>query len=116
LLCVQARGLCIYLAQAEIETTLAVVARRSALGSRLIIAYFSPAPILWLVGPLVRRLGEPIKSVFAPEALHALLGKYGFAALSDRGLSEIGAALSPEIGKATLRMRHLRIVTAERTG
>jgi methyltransferase (TIGR00027 family) len=108
-------GVVMYLAQAEIEATLAVVARRSALGSRLIIAYFSPAPMLWLVGPLVRRLGEPIKSVFTPDAQHALLRRHGFSAVSDQGLSEIGAALSPEIGKATRRMKHLRIVTAERS-
>jgi methyltransferase (TIGR00027 family) len=107
-------GVVMYLTRTEIEATLAVIARRSALSSRLIVAYFTPAPMLWLVGPLVKRLGEPIRSVFAQEEMEKLLADFGFVTKSDEGLSSIGAALSPEIGKATRRMKHLRIVTADR--
>jgi methyltransferase (TIGR00027 family) len=107
-------GVVMYLTRTEIEATLAVIARRSALTSRLIIAYFTPAPMLWLVGPLVRRLGEPIKSVFAPEEMQTMLREFGFVTKSDEDLASIGAALSPEIGNATRRMKHLRILTAER--
>ena len=43
-------GVVMYLTRADIEATLAVVARRSAPGSRLVVLYLSPALISRLVG------------------------------------------------------------------
>ncbi|HVZ33565.1 MAG TPA: hypothetical protein VG963_14135, partial [Polyangiaceae bacterium] len=86
----------------------------SAPKSRLIVAYFTRALILTLVAPLVRRLGEPLKTIFSVEEMHALLEKHGFLAVADQGLAELGEALSPALGRATKRMQHLRIVTADR--
>jgi methyltransferase (TIGR00027 family) len=107
-------GVVMYLTRAEIAATLAVIARRSAAESRLIIAYHRPALMLFLVGWMVRRVGEPLRTALSPGAMRALLERYGFAVVRDQGLPEIGAALSSEVGRATRIMKHLRIVTATR--
>jgi len=107
-------GVVMYLTPAEVEATLAVVARLSHSGSRLVIAYFAPAWMMEVVGLFVRRLGEPLRSVFSAEEMRALLVRYGFAVASDRGLFEIAADLSPELARATRPLKHLRIVVADR--
>lgn len=107
-------GVVMYLERAAVESTLAVVERRSAASSCLTIAYVAPSALRWLVGVVVRRLGEPIQSVFTPGEIRALLTRYGFHVSSDEDISTIGHALSPGLGRATRAMRHLRIVTAER--
>ena len=103
-----------YLTRADIEATLAVVAGRSAPGSRLIVLYLSPALISRLVGFLVRRLGEPFRSAFTPEQMGALLAKHRFAVTRDESLPVIGARLSADIGQATRVMKHMHIATAAR--
>ena len=107
-------GVVMYLRRSEIEATLGVLQRRSAVGSRVIIAYHIPALILLLVALFVRRLGEPIRSAFKPEQMRALLARYGFAVVSDEALPAIGVSLSEEVGKATRIMKHMHIVTADR--
>jgi methyltransferase (TIGR00027 family) len=107
-------GVVMYLTRADIEATLAVVAGRSAPGSRLIVLYLSPALISRLVGFLVRRLGEPFRSAFTPEQMSALLAKHRFAVIRDESLPVIGARLSPEIAQATRVMKHMHIATAAR--
>jgi methyltransferase (TIGR00027 family) len=109
-------GVVMYLDRDEIEKTLRVVEERSAPGSRLIVAYHQPAWILLLLAVIVRRLGEPIRTVLTPHQMRELLARYGFCARWDRGLPAIGSELSAEIGHATRLMRHLRIVTADRSG
>ena len=108
-------GVVMYLALRDIEATLAVVQRRSAPGSRLVIAYHVPALILKLVGLLLKRVGEPLRSAFTPEQMRALLARFGFNVLADQDLSSVGRTLSPEIGQAARRVKHMHIVTAERT-
>ena len=105
-------GVVMYLTQADIEATLAVLQRRSAPHSTLVIAYHSPALILKVVGLFLRRIGEPLRSAFLPERMRELLARYGFRSISDRGLPEIGHALSPDIARGAARVKHLRIVTA----
>jgi methyltransferase (TIGR00027 family) len=107
-------GVVMYLDQPAIEATLEVVARRSASGSRLAILYHRRAFITQVVGLAVRWLGEPLRTAFEPEAMRTLLAKHGFAVARDADLAAIGGALSPEIGAATKRMHHLRIVIALR--
>jgi methyltransferase (TIGR00027 family) len=109
-------GVVMYLTERDIEATLEVVARRSAPGSRLIVAYFSPALLIHLVGVMVRRLGEPIQSVFTSDAMRTLLEKHRFRVVSDQGLPEIGRTLSANVARATRRLRHLRVVTADTLG
>ena len=103
-----------YLRRDEIETTLSIVETRSAPGSRLIVAYRQPALMLGVLLVIVRRLGEPIRTVLTPYQMRKLLNHYGFCTRWDRDLPAIGAELSAEIGHATRLMRHLRIVTADR--
>jgi methyltransferase (TIGR00027 family) len=108
-------GVVMYLDRHEIETTLRVIEDRSAPGSRLIVAYHQPAWMLFLLAVIVRRLGEPIRTVLTPRQMRELLAQYGFSTRWDRDLPSIGYELSPEIGRAVRLMRHLRIVTANRS-
>jgi len=105
-----------YLDRDEIETTLRIVENRSAPGSLLIVAYHQPAWMLLLLAVIVRRLGEPIRTVLTPNQMRVLLGRYGFCTRWDRELPAIAWELSAESGHATRLMRHLRIVTADRKG
>jgi len=107
-------GVVMYLTPADIEATLAIIERRSVVGSRLIIAYHSPALMLRLIGPIVRRLGEPLRSAFTADTMRTLLAKYGFGVVWDAAMPTIGGAMSAEIAQATRRMKHLRIMTADR--
>ena len=108
-------GVVMYLNRDEIEAILRVVEGRSAPGSRLIVAYHQPAWMLVVLALIVRRLGEPIRTVLTPQQMRELLARYGFCIRWDRELPAIGSELSTEIGRATRLMRHLRIVTADRT-
>jgi O-methyltransferase involved in polyketide biosynthesis len=103
-----------YLERSEIEATLRVVQDRSAPGSRLIVAYHQPAWMLLLLAVIVRRLGEPIRTVLTPQQMRELLTRYGFSTRWDRDLPAIASELSAEIGHATRLMRHLRILAADR--
>ena len=103
-----------YLNRDDIERTLRVVEDRSAMGSRLVVAYHQPAWMLLLLAVIVRRLGEPLRTVLTPHQMRELLARYGFCTRWDRDLPSIGSELSAEIGQATRLMGHLRIVTAER--
>jgi methyltransferase (TIGR00027 family) len=107
-------GVVMYLTAAEIDATLAVIKQRSTAGSRLIIAYHSPALLLALVGLVVRGVGEPLRSVHTPEKMRALLAANGFEVRSDQDVRSIGAALGPDVAAATRVIKHLRIVVADR--
>ena len=107
-------GVVMYLTQPEIEATLAVIERRSAAGSRLVVAYHSPTALLALTGPYVRRLGEPLRSVFRADAMRALLTNYAFHIVRDDALPSIAAELSTDLGQATRGLKHLRIAIADR--
>jgi methyltransferase (TIGR00027 family) len=109
-------GVVMYLQRSDIEASLRVIQARSAPGSRLIIAYHQPALMLLLLALIVRRLGEPIRSVFKPDEMRALLARYGFRVQQDEDLASIGARMSPDVARGTKIMTHLRIVTAERVG
>jgi methyltransferase (TIGR00027 family) len=107
-------GVVMYLTQQEAEASLAVIERRSCAGSQLTIAYTSPAPLRWVVGLLLRRIGEPIRSSFTADAMRALLGRYGFEVVKDEDVVTVARALALEVSGAARAMLHLRIVNAER--
>jgi methyltransferase (TIGR00027 family) len=109
-------GVVMYLDQDAIEATLSVLQRRSAPASRLVVAYHSPGATMRLVGVLLKQLGEPLKSAFTQEQMAALLARYGFAVLQDEDVCEVATRLSAELAEAARVMRHLRIVTATRSG
>jgi methyltransferase (TIGR00027 family) len=71
-------GVVMYLDRDEIERTLRTVEERSAPGSRLIVAYHQPAWMLLLLKVIVRRLGEPIRTVLTPDQMGELLPATGF--------------------------------------
>ena len=107
-------GVVMYLTRSAIEATLAVIARRSAEASRLIVVYHRPKWILRLLGPALHWLGEPLRSAFRPEKLRDLLVGQGFHVVRDRSVAEIGAALSAELAATTRVAQHLRIAVADR--
>jgi methyltransferase (TIGR00027 family) len=107
-------GVIMYLTPAEIESTLAVITRRSTRPSRLIIVYLAPALMMHIVGILVRRVGEPFRSSYTAAALRDLLADHGFAVHRDENVRSIATSLSPELGKTTRRIKHLRVATADR--
>jgi hypothetical protein len=101
-----------YLERADIESTLGVIARRSAACSRLMIAYISPALFQWLAGFAPRLVGEPFRSQFTPRAMRALLSRHGFAVLEDHDIATIARSLSAAFGRDARATRRLRIVSA----
>jgi O-methyltransferase involved in polyketide biosynthesis len=103
-----------YLERSDIEATLAVIQRRSAPGSRLVVMYASPSPMALLIGLLVRWLGEPLRSLFTAEQMRVLLARHGFAVARDEDLPAIAARLSAELARDTRSMKHMRIATANR--
>ncbi len=103
-----------YLSAAEVEATLAVIDRRSAPGSRLVVAYHSRSPMRAIVGLFLRRVGEPLRSVFTAEAMRALLARRGFEVVRDLDLPAIAASLAPAIVRDTRVLSHHRIATADR--
>jgi methyltransferase (TIGR00027 family) len=108
-------GVVMYLRPSDIEASLAVIQRRSAPGSRLIVLYHVPTLLLLkLLGLLLKRVGEPLRSAFQPAQMQAMLAKYGFEVSSDQDLAEAGRTLSAEIGKAAARVKHLHVAVAER--
>ena len=106
-------GVVMYLTQAAIEATLDVVQKRSASDSRLIVVYHSPAPILKLVGLLLRVVGEPLRSAYSAEQMRELLARFGFDVLADADVPTIGGTLSADLAQ-TRYLKHMRIVTAAR--
>jgi len=106
-------GVVMYLAPPDIAATLAAIERRSAAASRLIVVYHRPALVLRLMRPVMRRIGEPLRSAFTAEAMRALLAEHGFAVVRDQTVAEISAA-SPAIAQKIRAMRHLGIAVAER--
>lgn len=107
-------GVVMYLTRSAIEATLAVIRRRSAQGSRLIVLYHSPALLLHLLGPIVRWLGEPLRSAFSPEMLCSMVSNHGYEIERDQSVAEIGRAISEPLAAATRVAAHLRIAVAKR--
>jgi methyltransferase (TIGR00027 family) len=107
-------GVIIYLTRAEVDATLTVIARRSAAESQLIAYYHRPALLSLLVGVMVRRLGEPLRSSYRVAAMRALLAKHGFRVTSDEGLPALGARVSAEVGAGAKVLGHARIAVAAR--
>jgi len=107
-------GVVMYLTLADIEQTLAVIRARSAPGSAVVIVYHRPAWLLWVVGPIVGRLGEPLKSRFTPEEMRRLLERHGMTVASDKDIAELALEMSTGLGERSRAVRHLRIVVGTR--
>jgi O-methyltransferase involved in polyketide biosynthesis len=103
-----------YLTPTEVETTLRAIMARSAPGSRLLLLYHRPALLLRIVGPILRLVGEPLRSAWTPDAMRELLARHGFRVVSDEDLATIGGRMGTDVARATRRMAHTRIAVAER--
>ena len=67
-------GVVMYLERADIEATLGVIQRRSAPGSHLVVQYIDRRSLLLpLIAVLLRRVGEPLRSLFSSDQFRALL-------------------------------------------
>jgi methyltransferase (TIGR00027 family) len=107
-------GVVMYLTPADVTATLSVIGRRSAVGSRLNVMYFTAALKLKLIGLIVRFMGEPLRSTFTVEGMRALLERHGLRVLHDDALATIAGMLPNDIARAATVMTHMRIATAVR--
>ena len=108
-------GVVMYLTRKEIEATMKVVAARSAPSSTLAIVYVARSPLYWLVGFLVRRLGEPFRSAFTAAQMASLLEPFGFDVVLDEDVPTAAKRSTPAVQAAVRPMRHLRMVRATRS-
>jgi methyltransferase (TIGR00027 family) len=109
-------GVVMYLTPAEVRKTVDVLAKRSAAGSHLVILYHRPGSVLKLIGLLVRRMGEPLRSSQSPRAMRTLLRARGFRVVKDQSLPEIASELDDSLARAMRKLKHLAVVTAVRQG
>ena len=81
-------GVTMYLDDRALRSTLAVVRKRSAPGSRVLVHYHEPPPRHWRAGWLFERIGEPQVGLRTREVMLRELGQAGFEVLDDAGVHE----------------------------
>jgi methyltransferase (TIGR00027 family) len=106
-------GVVMYLTRTQAESTLRVVARRSVAAGRLIVVYAAPGIVVPLVRVLLRRVGEPFRSVYTAAAMKEMLARHGFAVVRDDNVATLARPLSERARKATRTFKHGRIVIAD---
>jgi methyltransferase (TIGR00027 family) len=106
-------GVVMYLTRAQAESTLRVVARRSVAPGRLIVVYAAPGIVVPLVRLLLRRVGEPFRSLYTASAMKEMLARHGFAVVRDDNVPTLARPLSERARRATRTFRHGRIVIAD---
>jgi methyltransferase (TIGR00027 family) len=77
-------GVISYLTAREVESTLDVIAERSAPGSRLLATYNEESAVRRIFSGVTWRSGEPHRGFFTREQMRRLLEQRGFAVHSDR--------------------------------
>lgn len=107
-------GVVMYLTRSDIASTLRVIEARSAPESRVVIVYMAPAVMLLLVAVRMKRMGEPLRALFTPTSMSALLADHGFRTIRDVGVADVANSMSLGLPAGGLTARHLRVVTAER--
>ena len=116
-------GVVPYLTRPEVEATVAAIATRAAPGSVVIVGYQTRS-LVGIVGRRLARLAariaklddpladEPWRSLWSPEAMSGLLGRYGLRVRVDRSLLEVAA----DIGSPTTHRSSIgngRVVVAD---
>ena len=84
-------GVTNYLSPEAIEQVLGAVARRSASGSVLLMTYCRPSKHLAehrFAAALVRRAGEPYRTMMSPSGACETVGAHGYRVVSDEGYPE----------------------------
>ncbi len=87
-------GLTMYLTAGAIELALRAIAAESAPGSTLVMTYAErrePTLRRAMVLPIVRSVGEPIRSLLTKEQAHELCMRAGFTVIADDGDAELRA-------------------------
>jgi methyltransferase (TIGR00027 family) len=102
-------GVVPYLSPPEVEGTVAVIAERSAEGSRLIVNYQAPSVSAWLGRVAARGLAvvarrpdpmrhEPRRSAWTPADMSSLLARHEFAVVRDDDLLTWASQLDTPVG------------------
>ena len=107
-------GVIMYLTPEAADATLRVIDRRSSPGSRLVVAYVSRSMLLPLGALMLRRAGEPLRSIYSAREMARLIVSHGFAVARDHNVAEIGARLGGDLVRGTRPIKHLRIAVADR--
>lgn len=87
---------------------------RSSAGSRLVILYLSPSRLIRALGVLTRVTDEPLRSLFAPDDMRALVERFGFAVTSDEPLPAVARRLSDDVRGVGWAVESQRVVVADR--
>jgi methyltransferase (TIGR00027 family) len=115
-------GVVPYLSKADVTATVAVLARHSAPGSRLVVNYQTPSPSA-VIGRLAARTmtalarqpslwrSEPRRSSWTPNAMRDLLTRHGFTITSDDDLLTLAEQLTIPV-RQRRSLRHGRVATA----
>jgi methyltransferase (TIGR00027 family) len=119
-------GVVPYLTRPQVRRTVALVAARSAPGSRLIVNYHVPSARQTLgrlaARALLRAMGEadpmarePRRSAWSPAAMRTLLGRHGWRVVADDDLLAVAARLPMQV-RSRLSLGPARVAVAERAG
>jgi methyltransferase (TIGR00027 family) len=107
-------GVIMYLEPAAVAATFAVVQRRSAVESRVLVHYNQPTWCRRATGLLAALLREPFRSQYRPEEMADLLARHGFQVDGDSDAGAWARAYSLDPGDAWLRLSADRLVVASR--
>ncbi len=119
-------GVVPYLTAAEVVETVLTIERRSAPGSRLVVAYQSPSlraslgmVVARAMAALARRRSvwadEPRRSSWTAESMRTLLGAHGFVVTSDTDLLTVAERVSSPVTHPR-SLASGRVAVADRTG
>ncbi len=106
-------GVTMYLARGAITSTLAIVQRASAPGSRLLMTYYDRAAETRtrFARPFFSIIGEPLRSSFSKDDIRAIFAAYDFDVEADEGDDEWGERY---VGKRPIFDMSERLVSARR--
>jgi methyltransferase (TIGR00027 family) len=108
-------GVTMYLTSDAIDSTLAVVSRRAAPGSSLLMTYHDVAfrlELLLLVG-MVRAAGEPFRTRMSPVGVRERLARHGFGVERDEGSDDWS---SRYLGEPGYRSGERLVVARKKSG
>jgi methyltransferase (TIGR00027 family) len=119
-------GVVAYLTPDEVAATAAVIAERSAPGSRLVVNYQMPSrraaagrlaarALTILTGGRDPMAGEPRRSSWTPSSMATLLGRHGFVVLADHDLLEMGRSLALDTRRRSLGSGHVAVADLARS-
>ena len=103
-------GVVMYLTHAAMRATLTNIAKRSAVGSTLIVNYHT-IHRRWLAGLLFRLIGEPQISAWTPEEMAADLRSVRFRVVEDSGMADWNRQFAEGQAKVN-RALFMRVVVA----